>query len=122
MNGLEHRGVTKVEGPIIILERTEDVGLGEMVIVYDRERSQRQGRIIEVSEKAVAVQIFGPNTGLSTESSAVEFSGAPMEMRVSRDMLGRIFDGLGHPMDGYPASFSSLKLDVFRKVDQSSDC
>jgi V/A-type H+-transporting ATPase subunit B len=112
MTGLEYRGVTKIEGPIIILERTEDVGLGEMVIVYDRERIQRQGRIIEVSEKAVAVQIFGPNTGLSTESSAVEFSGAPMEMRVSRDMLGRIFDGLGYPMDGYPMPFSSLKLDV----------
>jgi V/A-type H+-transporting ATPase subunit B len=112
MTGLEHRGVTKIEGPIIILERSEEVGLGEMVFVYDRERSRRQGRIIEVSEKAVAVQIFGPNTGLSTESSAVEFSGAPMEMRVSRDMLGRIFDGLGYPMDGYPAPFSSLKLDV----------
>jgi len=112
MKGLEYRGVTRVEGPIIILQRTEDVGLGEMVIVYDRDRNQRKGRIIEVSERAVAVQIFGSNTGLSTETSAVEFSGAPMEMRVSRDMLGRIFDGLGEPMDGYPASFSSLKLDV----------
>ena len=58
------------------------------------------------------MQIFGTNTGLSTETSAVEFTGNPMEMRVSRDMLGRIFDGLGAPIDGYPASFSSLKLDV----------
>ncbi len=112
MKGLEHRGLTKVEGPIIILERSEEVGLGEMVIVYDRERGQRAGRIIEISEKTVAVQIFGPNTGLSTESSAVEFRGNPMEMRVSRDMLGRVFDGLGNPMDGYPAPFSSLRLDV----------
>ncbi len=112
MKGLEYRGLTRVEGPIIILQRTEDVGLGEMVIVYDRERNERKGRIIELSERAVAVQIFGSNTGLSTETSSVEFSGAPMEMRVSRDMLGRIFDGLGEPMDGYPAPFSSLKLDV----------
>ena len=57
--------------------------------------------------KAVAVQIFGTNTGLSTDTSSVEFTGKPMEMRVSRDMLGRIFDGLGKPMDGYPESFSS---------------
>jgi len=112
MKGLEYRGLTRVEGPIIILQRTEDVGLGEMVIVYDRERNERKGRIIEISERAVAVQIFGSNTGLSTETSSVEFSGSPMEMRVSRDMLGRIFDGLGEPMDGYPAPFSSLKLDV----------
>lgn len=112
MKGLEHRGLTKVEGPIIILERSEDVGLGEMVIVYDRDRQERAGRIIEISERTVAVQIFGPNTGLSTETSAVEFRGSPMEMRVSRDMLGRVFDGLGNPMDGYPAPFSSLRLDV----------
>jgi V/A-type H+/Na+-transporting ATPase subunit B len=112
MKGLEYRGLTKVDGPIIILERTENVGLGELVRVYDRARGERAGRIIEITEKAVAVQIFGTNTGLSTETSSVEFTGKPMEMRVSRDMLGRIFDGLGAPIDGYPASFSSLSLDV----------
>ncbi len=112
MKGLEYRGLTRVDGPIIILERTENVGLGELVRVYDRERGERAGRIVELSEKAVAVQIFGPNTGLSTETSSVEFTGRPLEMRVSRDMLGRIFDGLGRPLDGYPAAFSSLTLDV----------
>ena len=112
MKGLEYTGLTKVDGPIVILERREDVGLGELVVVYDRDRGERTGRIIEISERAVAVQIFGTNTGLSTDTSSVEFSGTPMEMRVSRDMLGRIFDGLGKPMDGYPASFSSLRLDV----------
>jgi V/A-type H+-transporting ATPase subunit B len=109
---LEYRGLNKVEGPIIILERTENVGLGELVRVYDRERGERAGRIVELSERAVAVQIFGPNTGLSTETSSVEFTGRPLEMRVSRDMLGRIFDGLGRPLDGYPPAFSSLTLDV----------
>jgi V/A-type H+-transporting ATPase subunit B len=112
MKGLEWRGLTKVDGPIIILQRSEEVGLGELVVVYDRERGERAGRIIEISQTAVAVQIFGSNTGLSTETTSVEFRGTPMEMRVSRDMLGRIFDGLGKPIDGYPASFSSLRLDV----------
>ena len=59
MKGLEYRGLTKVDGPIIILDRTEDVGLGELVAVYDRDRGERAGRIIELSERAVAVQIFG---------------------------------------------------------------
>ncbi len=112
MKGLEYRGLTKVDGPIIILERTENVGLGELVRVYDQRGGERAGRIVELSERAVAVQIFGPNTGLSTETSSVEFTGRPMEMRVSRDMLGRIFDGLGKPLDGYPQEFSSLSLDV----------
>jgi V/A-type H+-transporting ATPase subunit B len=112
MKGLEHRGLTKVDGPIIILNRTEEVGLGELVRVYDRNRTERAGRIIEISEKAVAVQIFGTNSGLSIDTSAVEFSGTPMVMRVSRDMLGRIYDGLGKPIDGYPEPWSSLRLDV----------
>jgi V/A-type H+/Na+-transporting ATPase subunit B len=112
MRGLEHRGLTRVEGPIIILERTEDVGYGEMVEVYDRDRRQRSGRIIEVSQDAVAVQIFGSNTGISTENCSVEFRGRPMEFRVGKDILGRIFNGLGRPIDGYPDTFSSLSLDV----------
>ncbi len=112
MKGVEYRGLTRVEGPIVILDRTENVGFGELVVVYDRERGERSGRIIEISEKAVAVQIFGSNTGLSTENCTVEFKGEPMEMRVSRDMLGRIFNGLGKPMDGYPAPFGSIALDV----------
>ena len=112
MKGLEYKGLMKVDGPIIILRRTENVGLGELVRVYDRARGERSGRIIEISEDAVAVQIFGTNSGLSTDTSSVEFTGTPMEMRVSRDMLGRIFDGLGKPIDGYPESWSSLKLDV----------
>ncbi len=112
MKGLEYRGLTKVDGPIIILNRTEDVGLGDLVRVYDRARGERAGRIIEISEAAVAVQIFGSNTGLSTDTSSVEFTGSPMAVRVSRDMLGRVFDGLGKPMDGYPESWSSLRLDV----------
>jgi V/A-type H+-transporting ATPase subunit B len=112
MKGVEYRGLTRVEGPIIILDRMENVGFGELVTVYDRDRGQRDGRVIEISEKSVAVQIFGSNTGLSTEKCTVEFQGRPMEMRVSRDMLGRIFNGLGKPMDGYPAPFGSLALDV----------
>jgi V/A-type H+-transporting ATPase subunit B len=112
MKGLEYRGLTKVDGPIIILQRTENVGLGELVRVYDQRKGERAGRVVEISEAAVAVQIFGANTGLSTETSSVEFTGKPLAMRVSRDMLGRIYDGLGTPMDGYPASFSSLTLDV----------
>lgn len=112
MRGVEYRGLTRVEGPIVILDRVENVGFGELVTVYDREGKERAGKIVELSQDAVAVQIFGSNTGLSTENSSVEFTGKPMEMRVSKDMLGRIFNGLGKPLDGFPAPFTSLTLDV----------
>ncbi|MCX7029990.1 MAG: V-type ATP synthase subunit B, partial [Spirochaetes bacterium] len=112
MKGLEYRGLTRVEGPIVILERPEDVGLGDLVVVRDRERAERAGRIIDLSEAAVVVQVFGSTTGLSTEASTVEFTGRPLTFRASRDMLGRVFDGLGRPRDGHPAPFTSHALDI----------
>jgi V/A-type H+-transporting ATPase subunit B len=59
-----------------------------------------------------AVQLFGSNTGLSADSSRIEFLGRPMELRVGSGLLGRIFNGLGEPVDGYGNIFSSTRLDV----------
>jgi V/A-type H+-transporting ATPase subunit B len=112
MKGLEYRGLTRVEGPIVILERPEDVGLGDLVVVRDRQRAERSGRIIDLSENTVVVQVFGSTTGLSTTASTVEFAGRPLTFRASRDMLGRVFDGLGRPRDGHPAPFTSHALDI----------
>jgi V/A-type H+/Na+-transporting ATPase subunit B len=112
MRGLEYRGLSRVEGPIVILERKENVGFEELVRIYDRSGEMRTGRVMDVSEKFVALQVFGTNNGLSIDDTSVEFLGRPMELRVSEDMLGRIFNGLGEPMDGYPPPFSSNFLDV----------
>ncbi|HOV39758.1 MAG TPA: V-type ATP synthase subunit B, partial [Spirochaetales bacterium] len=68
--------------------------------------------ILESSSNLVAVQVFGPTTGISVEETSVEFMGKPLELRVSPDMLGRIYNGLGSPIDGYPEPFSSDFRDV----------
>jgi V/A-type H+-transporting ATPase subunit B len=112
MRGLEFRGLQSVEGPIIILKRTENVGYGEIARIRDPHGIVKVGRILEVSDSAVAVQVFGPTTGLSLEETSVEFLGKPLELRVSVDMLGRIYDGLGRPIDGYPEPFSSEFRDI----------
>jgi len=112
MRGLEFKGLRSVEGPIIILERRENVGFGEIARIRDRSGVVKVGRILEVSDSAVAVQVFGPTTGLSIEETSVEFLGKPLELRVSVEMLGRIYDGLGRPIDGYPEPFSSEFRDI----------
>ncbi len=112
MRGLEFRGLKSVEGPIIILERRENVGYGEIARIRDRSGVVKVGRILEVSDSSVAVQVFGPTTGLSIEETSLEFLGKPLELRVSVDMLGRIYDGLGRPIDGYPEPFSSEFRDI----------
>ncbi|GHV72191.1 V-type ATP synthase beta chain [Spirochaetia bacterium] len=72
----------------------------------------RLGRVIDMSEDWTAIQIFGSNTGLSADDSRVEFLGKPMELRVGPGLLGRIFNGLGEPIDGFGDIFSSTCIDV----------
>ena len=112
MKGIEHRGITSVDGPIVVVKRTENIFYDEIVAVRDRDGEKRTGRVIDVSEEYAVVQIFGSTNGIDMESSTVEFLDAPMELRVSEGLLGRIFNGLGKPIDGYPEIISSKKINV----------
>ncbi|HTH14818.1 MAG TPA: V-type ATP synthase subunit B, partial [Spirochaetia bacterium] len=112
MRGLEHRRVDRIEGPILVLDRRESVGFGEVVKVRGARGEALTGRVIDLSETAVAVQVFGPTQGLSLEQTSVEFTGDTLKLRVGPDLLGRVFNGLGEPVDGSPALFSSRRLDV----------
>ncbi|GHV37164.1 V-type ATP synthase beta chain [Spirochaetia bacterium] len=112
MKGIEYRGLTRIEGPVVITSRSRNVGFNEVVAVYDREEGRRLGRVVDMSEDWTAIQIFGSNTGLSADDARVEFLGKPMELRVGPGLLGRIFNGLGEPIDGYGDIFSSTRADV----------
>jgi V/A-type H+-transporting ATPase subunit B len=112
VRGIEYKGLTRIEGPVVITTRSRNVGYNEVVAVYDREEGKRLGRVVDLSEDWAAVQVFGSSTGLSADDSRVEFLGKPMELRVGPDLLGRIFNGLGEPIDGYGDIFSSTLLDV----------
>ncbi|MGO8694221.1 MAG: V-type ATP synthase subunit B [Rectinemataceae bacterium] len=112
MRGIEHRGIVHAEGPIIIAERTETAGFGELVAVYGRDGVRRVGRVLDTSDRRVAIQLFSSNSGLSLEDTKVEYFGRALELRVGLDLLGRIFDGLGKPADGYPEILSSEFRDV----------
>lgn len=112
MKGVEYRGVTSVDGPIIVLKRTENVFYNETVCVRDRYGEKRTGKIVDISNDAVVVQIFGSTTGLDLEETSFEFLDEPLELRVGDGLLGRVFNGLGEPIDGYPAIISSEKRNV----------
>lgn len=112
MKGVEYKGVQSVDGPIVIVRRNEDVFYGETVAVRDRFGQKRIGRIIDISLDYAVVQIFGSTTGIDLKDSSVEFLEAPMELRVGEGLLGRIFNGLGKPIDGFPDIISSKKVNV----------
>jgi V/A-type H+-transporting ATPase subunit B len=112
MRGVEYRGLTRIEGPVVITRKSRDVGFNEVVAVYGRDEGRRLGRVVDMSGSWTAIQIFGNNTGLSADDTRVEFLGKPMELRVGQGLLGRVFNGLGEPIDGYGNILSSTCLDV----------
>jgi V/A-type H+-transporting ATPase subunit B len=112
MRGIEYKGLNRIEGPVVITSRSRNVGYNEVVAVYDREEGRRLGRVVDMSDDWAAIQIFGSSTGLSADDSRVEFLEKPMELRVGTGLLGRVFNGLGEPVDGYSDIFSSTMLDV----------
>ncbi|MCI1209765.1 MAG: V-type ATP synthase subunit B [Treponema sp.] len=112
MKGIEYRGVTSVDGPIVAVRRSENIFYGETVYVRDRSGAKTTGRVIDVSDNAAVVQIFGSTTGLDLEETSMEFLDTPLELRVGEGLLGRIFNGLGEPIDGYPQIISSKKMNV----------
>lgn len=112
MKGMEYRGINLVDGPIVVVRRTENVFFGEHVAVRDRNGVKRTGNVIDLNDEFAVVQIFGSTTGLDLADTTVEFLDSPMELRVGDGLLGRIFTGLGKPADGYPEIVSSIKRDV----------
>lgn len=112
MNGVEYRGLSSVDGPIVVVNRRENVFYNEIAAVHDTEGNIRTGRIIDMSEQYCVVQIFGSTSGLSLQDASVEFLESPMEIRVSEELLGRIFNGLGKPIDGYPELYASEMRNV----------
>lgn len=112
MKGTEYKGVTSVDGPIVVLKRTENVFYNETVCVRDRFGEKRIGKIVDISQDAVVVQIFGSTIGLDLDDVTFEFLDEPLELRVGEGLLGRVFNGLGEPIDGYPQIISSEKRNV----------
>ncbi|MCR5436004.1 MAG: V-type ATP synthase subunit B [Treponema sp.] len=112
MNAIEYKGLTSVDGPIVVLKRTETVFYGETVSVRDRNGDKRIGRVVDINEEAVIVQIFGDTTGLDLDETRYEFLDKPLELKVGEDLLGRIFNGLGQPVDGFPPIVSSKRVNV----------
>jgi V/A-type H+-transporting ATPase subunit B len=110
--GLEYKGVASISGPIIVVENVREVSYDELVAVKTPTGETRLGKVIEVTQKAVAVQVFEGTTGLSPSETRTRFLGRSLEVPVSTEMLGRIMNSFGEPIDGHPRFFTEEKRDV----------
>ena len=112
MQGKEYLGLSHISGPIIIVEGVKGVGFDEMVEITDPDGNTRIGRVLEITEDLAVIQAFGGTRGLSIESTRVRFAGRSLELEVSRDMIGRIFNGLGDPIDDSPKPFATRRMNI----------
>jgi V/A-type H+-transporting ATPase subunit B len=95
----KHIGASVISGPLLVIEGVRGVGFGEMVEI-EQEDIKRVGRVIEVDEDRAVAQIFSGTSGINREKVRIRFVGSPITISVSEEMLGRVFDGLGRPLDG----------------------
>jgi len=110
--GLEYVGLAEINGPLIYVDAVRDVGYGEVVEIKDAEGNPRVGSVLEVSDRRAVVQVLEGTAGLSGRATRVRFLGKPITLSVTRDMLGRVFDGLGRPIDGGPAPLGGIERDI----------
>ncbi len=110
--GLEYRGVSSISGPIIVVENVRNVGYDELVSIKLPSGETRLGKVIQVSQKAVTVQVFEGTTNLSPSETRTRFLGHSLEVPVSTEMLGRVMNSYGAPIDGHPRFFVDEKRDV----------
>jgi V/A-type H+-transporting ATPase subunit B len=110
--GQEVVGVGRIEGPIMVVEGAANVSYDEVVEIQDSHGQLRRGRVLEVGEGFAVVQVFAGSTGLSIDGTRVRFLGSTLHMPVAEEMLGRIFDGLGTPIDGGPEPLTDRYADV----------
>lgn len=105
---IEHTGLAQINGPLVVLDGVPDAANEEIVELRSGDGASRMGRVVQMSGQRIVVQVFEGTRGLSLENTRVSLTGHPMELPLSPEILGRVFDGVGRPLDGlgevYPQS------------------
>ncbi|EPY2277424.1 V-type ATP synthase subunit B [Clostridium sporogenes] len=108
----EYRTVKEVVGPLMLVDQVEGVSFDELVEIELHNGEKRRGRVLEINKDKALVQLFEGSAGINIKGAKVKFLGKPLELGVSEDMLGRVFDGLGNPKDGGPKIIPDEQRDI----------
>jgi len=110
--GLEYTTIREISGPLLFVESVRGVGYGELARIRTPSGEERRGQVLEIGGGVAVVQVFEGTTGLDVAKTRIRFTGETVKLPVSTDMLGRIFDGSGRPIDGGPRIIPDDYLDV----------
>ena len=109
---LEHIGLKEINGSLVVLDDVDNASNEEMVELHLDDGSVRAGRIVKIDGKRVVIQVFEGTRGVSMVNTRTRLSGHPMELPLSPEILGRVFDGLGRPIDGMGEVYPTCRRDV----------
>ena len=101
----EYLNIQDIIGPLILLQEVEGVTYGELAEIKLASGEMRRGRVLEIADRRALVQVFEGTRGIARDNVKVKFLGKGMEIGVSPDIIGRIFNGAGKTIDGGPLSF-----------------
>ena len=108
----EYRTIEEVAGPLMLVRGVEDVNYNDLGEIILSSGEKRRCKVLEIDGSDAMVQLFEPSTGINLSTSKVRFLGRSMELGVSEDMLGRVFDGLGRPIDNGPEILPDKRMDI----------
>ena len=110
--GIEYSNVAEIKGPLVIVDGVENAAFDELVEIETKEGEHRLGKVLEIGNGKAIIQVFEGTTGLSIAGTSAKFVGKVMEMPVSKEILGRVFDGLGRPKDGLPEPIADKLVNI----------
>ena len=102
----------KIDGPLIVLKGVDNVSYDEMMDIVIDGSERRRAKVVRIQGDKVIAQVFEGTTGISTQNSTVTFTGTPLEICLSKDILGRTFNGVGEPIDNGDYIISEKKYNV----------
>ena len=108
----EYSTIREVVGPLMVVEGVSGVKYDELVEIEQANGEKRMGRVLEIDGDRAMLQLFESSQGLKIDTSRARFLGRSIELSVSMDMLGRVFDGLGRPRDGGPEIIPEMRMDM----------
>lgn len=109
---IEYIGLKQIDGPLMVLEGASNLSYEEMVEVTLESGEKRRGRVVKMDENAAVIQVFEGTAGMSLTNTRTAPQGRPMEIGVSREILGRTLNGIGQPIDGLGDVYPEKMIDV----------
>jgi len=111
-----YRKIKQIVGPLVFLDNNHDVQYGEIVKIHSEDGKERTGQVVKMDEKIITIEVFENTVGLSSENSTITFTEDSFKIKISSDMIGRVFNSLGKPIDINTKQV--LDSDIFTEIER----